>query len=250
MSDISLVVLFLAIAMAALMLVSAVNQKQLRSRVISQKLAQMKRRVADMEELAVNVDSLVDSAEIAKHVNDEVLDMIEIMRTLDGSSQSLLVMKDSAQRLADEYHNPQRPREIYRLQDSDAAIARSLYQLNDAGRIIRKRQAEGKLEIAQMENCIHELAWAHMLVAVTSSIAQGHKAMNRGDVLRAFAFYKKAQQVAMQTSSTDERRQELIKQITDMLNNKRKSLSTDFMPETQFNPSKDSEPLPPDTMFG
>ncbi len=250
MSDLSLVVLFLIVAMTALMLVSAVNQRQRRSRLISQKLTQMKRRVTDMEELAVSIDSLVDSPHIARYVNDEVLEMIDKMLLLDRGSQGLLVMKENAERLAEELNNPHRERETYRLQESDSAIARCLYQLNDAGRIIRKRQASGHLEIAQMESCIHDLAWAHLMVAVVSNVAQGHKAMNRGDVLRAFAFYKKAQQVAMQTSTTDERRQELITQITDMLNNKRKALDTKFMTETQHNPSKDSASLPPSNMFG
>ncbi|WP_045859930.1 hypothetical protein [Teredinibacter purpureus] len=244
MSSITLLVIFIIIAMISLIVVSAVNERQTRSRLIGRKLVQMKRRVDDLEEMAVTLDGLVDSPEIARHVNEEVIDLISGMIRLDPESQSLFVIKNTAEQLAEEFRNPNRPREIYRLQESDSAIARTLFLLNETGRILRKRQAAGKLEMAEMEALINDLAWAHMMVGVVSNIGHGHKALNRGDVLKAYAFYKKAQQVAMQTSISDDRRHEIIKEIGELMTNQRKALSEEYMPENHYNPKPDTESLP------
>lgn len=244
MSVASLLTFCLAMAFLSLIIVSAVNQRQSRARMISRQVAQMKRRVTELEDMVLTVDRLVDSADLARHLNEEVIHLIRSMERLDAGSQTLQVNLHNAEQLGEELRNPGRQREIYRLQESDSAIARALFQLNDAGRVLRKRQASGKLEVAQLEAFIKELAWAHLMVAVVSNVAQGHKALNRGDVLRAYAFYKKAQQVAMQTSLADDRRHRLIRELSDMLQNRRKSLSTDLMPETQFNPGKGTSSLP------
>ena len=192
------------------------------------------------------MDTLVDSPDIARHVNDEVIDMITLMMQMDTNSQPLQITMHNAQLLAEEFRNTERSRDIYRLRESDSAIARTLYQLNDAGRVLRRRQAAGKMEVAQLEASIRDLSWTHMMVGVISNIAQGHKALNRGDVIRAYAFYKKGQQVAVQTSNSDERRHTLIKEISELMNNQRKSLSLSLMPESQYNPSRDSDSLPSD----
>jgi len=238
MSDLQLVLLFLGLAMTSLLVVSAVNQRQTRTRLVARKLAQMKRRAAELEEMAVSLDSIVESPDVARFINDEVLDMIAVMIKLDSNSQSLRVAQENAERLADELRDPSRKREIYRLQESDAALARTLFHLNDAGRILRRRQAAGKMEISQLQECIQDLAWSHMMVAVVSHVAQGHKAMRRGDVLRSLAFYKKAQQVALQTSSSDNRRHQLIKELSELMNNRRRALSLTFMPESDYNPEE------------
>ncbi|WP_075185365.1 hypothetical protein [Teredinibacter haidensis] len=227
--------------MSSLLVVSAVNQRQTRTRVISRKLGQMKRRADELEELAVTVDRLVNSPEIARHINDEVIDLITTMIQLDPTSQTLPVLRYNAEQLAEEMRNPARHREIYRLQESDANIARTLYQLTDTGRILRRRQAAGKLEVAQMEAFIGDLSWTHLMVGVVSHTIQGHKSMARGDVLRAYAFYKKAQQVALQSSTNDDRRHALIRELSELMSGQRKFLSPVLMPETEFNPPAETD---------
>lgn len=244
MNPSTLLLVLVLLALMSLLIVSAVNQRQTRSRLIARRMIQMKRRVEELDEMALNLDRLVESPNLAERIIEEAIDMIHRMQKLDPKSQPLEVSLQNAEHLAEELHNPSRNREIYRLQESDAAIAKTLYQLNDAGRILRKRQARGSLELAQMEAYIQDLSWAHMMVGIVSNVAQGHKALNRGDILKAYAFYKKAQQVAIQTSHSDERRHKLIKEISDILANRRKFLSLEFMPENDFNPSENAESLP------
>lgn len=196
----------------------------------------MKRRVAELEEFAAALDTLVENPAIAIAVCEEAIDIIQAMMRLSPNSHYLEANMNTAQQLYDQFSDPSRARDLYRLQQSDASIARSLYILNEAGRILRKRETKGALELAQMEMYIHELAWAHLMVSVVSHVAQGHKAYSRGDVLKAYAFYKKAQQVAIQTNSGDERKHQLVREIGEMMSNKRRFLSVSIMPETDYNP--------------
>lgn len=231
MSSISTLILFLALIMVSLLVVSAINQRQTRRRLIARKLLELKRRTTELDELASMIDSVVESPQIAGIVNDEAIDTIHAMLRLDPNSQALQVLLHSMQEKAHEFENLGRSREIYRLRESDAAIARTLYELNETGRILRRRQSAGKLEMAELETYIRDLAWSHLLVGVVSNVGQGQKCLERGDILRAHAFFKKAQQVAIKTSSTDERRHRLIKEATDLMNNRSKMLSQEFMPE-------------------
>lgn len=52
MSDPGTILIFLMLVIGALLTVSFVNQQQMRSRVINQKVAQLKRRVGELDEMA------------------------------------------------------------------------------------------------------------------------------------------------------------------------------------------------------
>ncbi len=225
--------LFLVLALASLIVVSAINQFQERKRMVARKVQQLRLRVTELDELATAVDSLVESPQIAGHINDEAIDMVEAMLNLDSENQGLIVIQQTLLSKRSSFASIEREREIYRLRESDAAIARTLYMLNEAGRILRRRQAAEKLNLAEMEFYLKDLAWAHMLVGVVSTVAQGQKVQVKGDYLRAHAYFKRAQQVAVQTSSNDERKNELVKEITNLMHNKAKYLSLRFMPESQ-----------------
>lgn len=242
MRTIFLLGLFVALAVLSLILVSAINQYQAKRTLISRKIHQLKLRVSELDELATAVDTLVESPEIASLINDEALDMIDAMLKAEPENQPLQVLQHTLAGKRDEFANLERDRALYRIRDSDAAIAKTLYMLNEAGRILRKRQASGKLEVAEMEVFVGELAWAHLLVGVVSYISQGQKLQRRGDVLRAHAFYKKAQDIALNTSTNDDRKHKLIREINDLTHNRIQQLSREFMPEAH-NVNGDTKPL-------
>ncbi len=249
MSNVTIVVIFLFMTFLSLSLVSIVNRRQMRARLISQKITQIKRRVAELEEFAAILDTLVENPEIAQAICEEAIDLIQTMLQLSPESHYLEANMNTAQQLYDQFSDPHRSREIYRLQESDATIARSLYVLNEAGRVLRKRQTKGTIELSQMEAYIQDLSWAHLMVSVVSHVGQGHKAYNKGDVLKAHAFYKKAQQVALQTNNGNEKRHQLVKEISEMMSNKRRYLSHNIMPETDYNPiANDDNPMLPSHM--
>ncbi len=232
----NIIIASLILAFISLVSVSIVNSRQTRKRLISQRLSQLKRKVGEMEELAVALENLTGSVAIERIVLEEVIDTLNGMKQLSEESQTLDLNLQNAIQRAQEISGPAYSCSLYRIMESDATIARAQYHLSEAGRILRKRQAGGRIELAEMNTYIVELAWAHLMVSVISMIGQGHKAVRRGDVLRGFSFYKKAQEAAMASPISDDRRHQIIKELGDILANRRKSISIQLMPETDLNP--------------
>jgi len=243
MDALSLLILLLVLALISLIAVSAINQFQTRKKRVSRQLSQIKRRVEELDEIAIMLDRLLESASVSVELNNEAIELLDHMQQLDPDNQALPVAIENARRLANELNDTNRTRDLNRIQESDAALAKTLFLINEAGRILRKRQSKGKLEISKLEAYIHELSWSYLMVGVTTNVAQGHKCINRGNILRGFAFYKKAQELAIQTSSQDERRHRLIAELSDMMSNRRRYISPDLMPETEFNPSDQAVPF-------
>ena len=108
--------------------------------------------------------------------------------------------------------------------------------LEEAATILRRQQATGKFSFEEMNAFLSELSWAHLMVDAISHVGQGHKALRRHDVLSAHAFYKKSQQLLMHSAHPDKRRHRFIKELSEMLANKRTAVSEDIMPETHLNP--------------
>lgn len=79
-----------------------------------------------------------------------------------------------------------------------------------------------------MEVYLTELRWAHLMVAVMSYIGQGDKSMAISDRFSAQAFYRKAQQLLMESLQQDPRRLRLIKELSEMIDGSRSSLSRDL----------------------
>ncbi|MFT5085064.1 MAG: hypothetical protein ACI9Y1_003121 [Lentisphaeria bacterium] len=233
--------------LASLFIVSAINRQQLRSRVIEQKLIQMKRRVSELDELSATLEPLVETSKIPIIVNDEVTDLLKSMIKLAPENRYFQISLENTQTRHEDLSNPTLKKGIFRLMESDATIARAQYALAEAARVVRKRQANGVMELAEMESYIRDLAWANFMVKVTSHVGQGHKAIGRGDILRAHAFYRKAMEVATEGGHKDERQNQLISEIGEILKNHRKSLSASIMPETLYNPdAKNEHKLPSD----
>lgn len=238
MSSFSSVIILLAITAVSLFIVSLINERQTRARVINQKLNQMKRRVGELEELSASLEPLVDDPQIPQVINDEAIHLIESMLRVAPGNAYYQMSLESAQQRGNDLSTPGRKVEIFRLMESDAAIARSQYALSEAARIIRKRQASGHLQVAEMENMLKDLSWANFMIKVTSNVAQGHKAINRGDVLRAYAYYRKALEVATEGGHKNEQQNQIINELGEILSSKRRALSPSLMPETLHNPEK------------
>lgn len=243
MAEPSTILFFFALALGALFLVSLINQQQTRARIVAHKVVQLKRKIVELEEMAGTLETLVESAGIPKTILEESLEIINMIEQLEKSSHFCAPHRLNAEQRIEEIMSVANHKEVYRAQSSDAAIARSQYLINEAAMIIRRRQAADKLDIVEMEAFIHELAWANMMVVAITHIVEGHKCVTKGDVLKAYAFYKKAQQVLLQSSVGDEKRHRMVKQLGEIMANKRKTLSIEVMPETQHNPKKDTKDL-------
>ena len=236
MSDLTIVLISLVMAFSSLVVVSYINSLQTRRRLIQGKFNQLKRRASELVELGAHIEPLLESHKLLIILNEEVIDIIEKMRQLTPESPFIEIGLENAQYRAEELQDENYRIDTYRLAESDAAVARAQAQLNEAAVVLRQRQAKGQMEVAQMDLHIGELTWAHLMVSVITLIGQGHKAVNRGDVLRAHAFYKRALEYATLPGFKDERQNQLITEIGELMSNKRRALSVELMPEVNFNP--------------
>lgn len=237
MNSVTVISVFLILIVFSLVVVSFANRVQTRNRMVRQKAFQIKRRIDDLEEVCSSIEPLLESVLIPRLINEEVLDLIRSLQQLDPNMSSLDVKRANAQEIAHNLASGQRTQPLYRVQPSDAAIARNKYYLTEAARVVRRHQAIGRLDAAELDTNIRELSWAHLMTEVISYITQGHKAVNRNDPMAAYGFYRRAQNVLITASVRDDRRHRFIKEISDMLEGKRLAISTELMPETEFNPT-------------
>ncbi len=236
MSSFSLIVLLLTLTTVSLFVVSVINQRQMRVRVMNQRIGQFKRKAIEMEELSSSIEPLVESNQVVRAINNEAISLLENVLKLSPDNAFAQMNIQAAQQRAEELRNPNLKCPTDRLMESDAAIARAQFALNESARVVRKQQAEGKLQDAESAAMIQELAWGNFMMRIITNIAQGHKAMQRSDALRASAYYRKALEIATEGGHRDERQNQIINEIGEILNGRRRALSTTLMPETQYNP--------------
>jgi hypothetical protein len=240
MSIVSVLVICSILMIASLLVVSFVNRQHTRKRVVTHKIWELRRRINELEEVGAAIEPLVESPIIPKAINDEIIDLINTVTSLDPTILYLESNLRTAQALSAAYMEQTAPSVLYRVQPSDAAIARAQHYLQEAGRIIRNQQIAGRIDITEMDQFIRELGWAHLMVEVLSHIGQGHKAL----VLSAYGYYRNAINKLMTSTVTDERKHRLIREVSEILQNKRKAVSLDLMPESNFNPGANTPDLP------
>mgnify|MGYP003683019089 CR=1 FL=1 len=241
MSAFASLILFVALAAFSLIAVSWVNSREIQRKVLSKKLKELRQHILNTEELILEVDQMVESRAISKLMNDEIIEMILAMKNANPESGYLDASHQTAIARADALNDESIPVVLDRLKESDAQIAKGQKTLENAAVILRRQQTSGKLSFEEMNAFLSELSWGHLMVEVLTHIGQGHKAQRRHDVLSAHAFYKKAQQLLMHSSHPDKRRHRLIKELSEMLANKRLAVSEDIMPENHLNPEPQPE---------
>ncbi len=236
MSVFASLILFCALAITSLIAVSWVNEREKRQRILTKKLKQMRHQVGTTEELIIEIEQMVESRAIAKLLNDEIIDMIQAMKAANPESGYLEASYQTAIARTETLNDESVPIALDRIKDSDAQIARAQKTLEEAAVILRRQQASGKLSFEEMNAFLSELSWGHLMIEVVTHVGQGHKAQRRQDVLSSHAFYKKAQQLLMKSNHPDKRRHRFIKELSEILANKRTAISVDIMPETHLNP--------------
>ncbi|PCK10129.1 MAG: hypothetical protein COA42_00615 [Alteromonadaceae bacterium] len=240
MSSVFIIIFLLSLAVLSLVVVSFVNHKETRNRLINQRLNYLKRNVSDLEELSATIESLVESKDVPKAINDEAIDVINRMRKIAPDEHLYDAHLENALKHGNDLVGGARQVELFRLRESDAAIAKSHFSLTEAARVVRRRHGNGLIDSTQMESYIRELSWANFMTKITSNVGQGHQAVNRGDTLRAAAFYRKALEVATESGHKDDRQNRIMAELGEILHNRRLALSVELMPETIYNPTTSS----------
>lgn len=244
MSAVVIISLLLVIAVMSLLMVNFVNRRETRRRLITQRISLIRHRIAELEELAAAIEPLLESTQIPKLVNDEIIYQIETIIKLDPENSYMQPTLKAAKALSEDLALEKRSCQLMRALSSDAQVARCKYQLNEAARLVRSHQAQGRVDALEANAFIKELQWAVVMIEVITYVNQGHISLKQKEMIKAYGYYKHAQQALIASPHPDERRHRLIREVSDMLANRRKSVSKDLMPESQNNPSEEAADMP------
>lgn len=236
MSAFASLILLIAIAAMAMAVVAYSNYKVEQDKKTRQKLQKLRARAEELEDMVMALDHVCESRMICKLINDEIIELYETMIEIDSSAGYLKAGYANAKVRSEDLSNEMAPRQLTRLCNSDAQIARLRVYIKEACKIIRMQHSHGKISTTELQNFTHELEWYDLQVYVVSNIVQGHKAYTKQDIMTANAFYKKAQIELTQSTHPDERRHQMIKQLADVIFGRRKSIDEELMPESEFNP--------------
>lgn len=231
MSSTTGLLLLLLLLAVSLTTVSIVNQWQTRNRMIQHKIQQIRWRIAELEEVCMGIEPLLESNSIPGLINEEVLDLIESVNKLDSSPDYLTGSLDNAQQLSHQFSQQKRIHPFSRVLPSDASLARHQYFLEEAARLVRRHHALGRLQSTELEAFIQQLAWARLMIKVVTCIAHGHQAQVKNDFSTAYGYYRNAQNLLIVDMNPDDRRQRLIRELSDIMADRRKVISKDLIPE-------------------
>ena len=234
-------------AVFSLLVVNYVNRKQTRHRLITQKVAAIRRLIAELEEMSATVEPLLESTQIPRAINAEIVFQIERIMKLDDSNAYMEPTLAAAKSLSEDLAVEKRSCKLDRALSSDAQVARCKFQLNEAARLIRRNQLENRIDVLEADTFIKELSWSVLMIDVITYVNQGHISLKENDVLKAYNYYNHAQQALIAPAHPDARRHRYIREVSDLLTNRRKALSEDLMPESKNNPENDaSDVMPPE----
>lgn len=249
MSPGSYLIIFCSLAVFSLTAVSIVNKREERQRALKQRQRRLRFQMLELEELVLNIHQLVENHQTTRLLNEELLATILAVRASDGDAAHLDALYHTAlarhENLSAEEPDGNAldhavPR-LNRLQHSDSDIGRAKRMLNESLVMLRRQQRRGKIEMDELRTLQLDLSWANLMVDVISLIGQGHKSIRRNQIFTAHAFYKKAQQLLIQSAHPDIRRKQFIREITELMQGKRRSLSLHLMPESALNPDTPAE---------
>ena len=121
-----------------------------------------------------------------------------------------------------------KPRFSRYARDSDAQIARAQLQINAAIEFLPLLASKGKITGSDLETFLNELRWAGLMVSVMSFVAQGERALVISDRFSGLAFFRKAQQLLMESLHPDPKRITIIRELSEIIDGERVKLSDEF----------------------
>lgn len=229
----TLIVILIFLMLITLSGVSVINRIQQLQR--QRRLQQRKLRVQteELTEIVGCLEQTLPNRAIAKHINDMIIVLQQQMLVLEGKNHEHLeaaILK--SERYSEELLNPANRQSINYQRDSDAQIAKTQLYLNEAIHLVMQLAAQGTINEVELEAYLGELRWAYLMVSVMSYIGQGDKSMAISDRFSAQAFYRKAQQLLMESMHQDPRRIKMIKELSEIVGGDRVGLSRDLREAT------------------
>ncbi|HTF98758.1 MAG TPA: hypothetical protein VL995_21640 [Cellvibrio sp.] len=195
------------------------------------RLQQRRLRIQAQElgEVVTCLEQTIPNRMMTKHVNDVVIELQQqILALEDRNPEHIEAAIHKSELHSEEILNPQTQHQLSYQRDSDAQIAKTQLHLNEAMHVLTQQAGRGVINEVELDTYISELRWAYLMISVMSYIGQGDKSAAISDRFSAQAFYRKAQQLLMESMHQDSRRLKMIKELSEMVDGDRVDLSRDL----------------------
>lgn len=216
--------------LAALVLVSLLHEMQRKEQLRRIKQRRLRIQIEELGEVINAVEQTVGEKLLLKKLNDIIIGFLESMRSLDRKvSPYVESALEKASAYAEELANPEINFRVRYERESDAQINKTQQQLVAAITLLSNMASQGKLTDDEYEAYQHQLRWAHLMVPVTSFIAQANKCLMKHDRVTAQAFLQRALQYLIDSAHPNPKRTQLIREINEMLEGNRSRFSEELL---------------------
>ena len=225
-----LIAILFFLMLVTLSAVSVLNRIQQRRRLRRLEQRRLRIRAEEMSELVNCLEQTLPNRAITKLINDMIIVLQHQMLALEDKNRDHLeaaILR--SEQYSEELLNPKNRLNISYRRDSDAQIAKTQLYLNEAMHLVTELAAHGTINEVELDTYLSDLRWAYLMVSVMSYIGQGDKSIAISDRL---AFYRKAQQLLMESMHQDPRRLQMIKELSEMIDGERSGLSRDLRETT------------------
>ncbi len=225
----TLIVILVFLMLITLFSVSVINRIQQRQRQHRLQQRRLRVQAEELTEVVNCLEQTLPNRAITKHINDMIIALQQQMRALeDKNPEHIEAAIRKSEIYSEELLNPKNRQSISYQRESDAQIAKTQLHLNEAMHLVMQLAAQGTINEVELDVYLAELRWAYLMVSVMSYIGQGDKSLSISDRFSAQAFYRKAQQLLMESMHQDPRRIKMIKELSEMIDGGRVSLSRDL----------------------
>jgi hypothetical protein len=230
----TLIAILIFLMLVALFTVSVIGRIQKRQQLRRIQQRRLRVQTEELIDIVNCLEQTLPNRLIGKHVNDMVISLQQqILALEDRNPEHVEAAIRKSEIYSEELLNPSsRPNPSYQ-RDSDAQIARTQLYLQEAMHLITQLAAQGAINEIELDAYLAELRWAYLMVSVMSYIGQGDKSMTISDRFSAQSFYRKAQQLLMESMHQDPRRLKMIKELSEIIDGNRVSLSRNLHETTQ-----------------
>lgn len=228
----AVLIVLIVLALVALFIVSAINRKQELEQARRMQQRKLKVRVDTIVDVVNCLEQTIPNHMIAKYINDEGIHLLQQILSLETGSRTHIENSiHHALIRSEELASAKRFAGASYQKDSDAQISHTQVQLGEAAVMLRHICAQGKISDTELEIFTSELSWAFLMVSVASFIAQGLKFSKLQDRFTAQNYYQKAQNLLLESQHPDSRRTRMIKELSEIIEGSRTSMSRDLLPE-------------------
>lgn len=225
----TLIVILVFLMLITLFAVSVINRMQQRQRERRLQQRRLRIQAEELSEVVTCLEQTVPNRLITKHINDMIIELQQQMLALEEKNpEHIEAAIRKSELYSEEMLNPQSRPQVSYQRESDAQIAKTQLYLNEAMHLITQLAARNTINEAELETYLAELRWAYLMVSVMSYIGQGDKSVAISDRFSAQAFYRKAQQLLMESMHQDPRRLKMIKELSEMVDGDRVGLSREL----------------------